>query len=189
MRADTAVDNDSSTLGLLLLHVSEGLSSAEVRSGQVDIDRSLPVGQLLFCQRDVGGRDTGVAKDKVDTAELFRRLLEDSKNNVFLGNVSGDEETSIFAACGFVEKCDGLLQLRLTSTCDGDVPAGAGEGYRSRSSKLRAISKMNVSTITRLQAAQAGLGLTPEEPPVLSYQHFQARAIADVEVQNKVSKL
>lgn len=99
----------------------------------------MPVGQLLFCQRNVGRRDTGVAEDEVDAAELFSGLFEDSKDDVFFGDVSGDEEAGIFATGGFVKKCNGLLKLGLTSSCDGDVPAGAGEGYCARSSELHAM--------------------------------------------------
>lgn len=134
--ADAAVDNDSTSLWLLLLKVSECLASAEVGRGQVDVDGCLPVGQLLFGQRDVGRRDTGVAEDKVDAAELFGGLLEDAQNNVFLGDIASDVEPGTVASCGLVEKLDSFLKLILATSCDGDVPASASKGDRTRSSKL-----------------------------------------------------
>lgn len=136
MCADAAVDDDTSTLRLLLLHVSKGFTGAKPGSGQVDVDGSLPVGQLLFCQRYVGRRDAGVAENEIDSAELLSSLLEDAENDILFGDVTGNEVGRILATSSLGEEVASLLQLGLTSTGDGDVPASACQSYSARSSQL-----------------------------------------------------
>lgn len=136
MCADTAVDDDATTLGLLLLHISEGFSSAEVGCSQIDVNRGLPVRQLLLGKRHVWRRNTGVAEDEVNTAKFVGGLLEDTKDNVFLGNITDDVVAGAGAAGSVVEKRDSLLKLVLSAASDGDVPASACEGNCACSAKL-----------------------------------------------------
>lgn len=136
MGTDASVDDDASTLWLLLLHVPESFTCAKIRSCQVDIDGGLPVRQLLLGQGHVRRGDAGIAEDEVDSAELLSSLLEGSQHYVLLGDVTSDIEAGTSTTGSLVEQCDGLLKFVLAASGDGNVPASSRQSDCTRSSEL-----------------------------------------------------
>ena len=85
----------------------------------------MPIRQLLFSEGHIGRRDTCIAKDKVDSAELLGCLLEDTEDYVLLGDVTSDVKAGALMTSSLVEQCGGFLKLVFASASDSDIPAGS----------------------------------------------------------------